>query len=82
MAKLCQRSKCADPATQVVYAEDTQHRLLVCAGDVGWAKEQIEQDFPGRVVLKESMQPIFDRWGELSSFELAEQIDDADMDGA
>lgn len=50
MSVLCRKPRCTRDVHYVVRASSTQHELLVCPDHQRWAKDCIEQDFPGRTV--------------------------------
>ncbi|MFF0822004.1 hypothetical protein ACFYUR_16670 [Micromonospora haikouensis] len=55
MHLLCQHPACSSTAAREVKAEGTTYSYVVCSIDVGWAKQQIQKDLPGRRIVAKSL---------------------------
>lgn len=53
---MCQRPSCVEYASNELTAEGTSHGFQVCYADMGWAKRQLAEDFPGRRVERNAVE--------------------------
>jgi hypothetical protein len=52
---LCNRPQCDNFAQLRISVAGTDYARQVCPTDTGWAKTELESDFPGRQIVREGL---------------------------